>query len=146
MEYPATQFNNTLITHLQTALSDDLEAGQIRGRLDVSGDDPRGIIGIVCSTVDSGSHSGTVGRQLIDLSTTITIYTHLDEDADGTNFEGIVEKVITALETFSPSVTGWEIHYIQAPQSTPVSMLESVFRTQDFNFVSYLEKTYIEEI
>lgn len=86
---------NALVDHLRGLageFSRPVEPSQIRGMLDMSGQ-PRESLGVVVSGEDLGDHAGNTGRILVDVRLVCSVWSHIDEDADGILCDTLAEDV-----------------------------------------------------
>lgn len=110
---------------------------QIRAALDVSGE-PRGPYGIIVAAADLGGHGGLPGRVLVDVRVTITVFTHLDEDADGHRLDDLAAAVMETIPSIGVAVPGWHIRFPGVWQLDEATM-DDVFRTADITATLYLQ-------
>ena len=124
---PATQIRNAIVDHLRAeAQSFSLPAlpEQIRGKLDVSGA-PKGAWGIVVSAADLGDHGGNTGRVLVDIQPKITVFSHLEEDVDGSICDAISADVLELIQGIQYSLEGWYVAWNGNWTITEVTMTDS---------------------
>lgn len=111
---PAVQIKEGIVEHLRSfagsddGYSIDIPDTQIRGVLDVSGT-PKDIYGITVSAEDLGDHAGNTGRILVDIKPTITVFTHIEEDADGSLCDALASDVLSIMQSMSYSLDGWMV-------------------------------------
>ena len=108
---PAIQIRQCIISHLRARAQDfslPVLPEQIRGQLDVSGA-PKGAWGVIVSADDLGDHAGNTGRILVDIRPRIAIYSHLDEDADGTICDRVATDVMTIMDEIQYDMQGWMV-------------------------------------
>lgn len=111
---PAAQVKQFIIRHLRGVcggFSLPLPTEQVRGVLDVTGT-PKDAWGIVVDCEDLGDHGGMdTGRVLVDVRPTLTVYTHIDEDADGIMCDSLAAEALESVRTLAYSLSGWLCHY-----------------------------------
>jgi hypothetical protein len=111
MSSPAVQIKNALIDYLRNVAGNftlPIPAEQIRGILDISGT-PKDAYGIIVNCADLGDHFGNTGRVLVDCKPTICVYTHLDEDKDGTLLDSLAGDVLESVLGIMYSLDGWRV-------------------------------------
>ena len=86
----------------------DIPATQIRGILDLSGT-PKDVYGITVSAEDQGDWAGNTGRILVSIKPSITVFTHLDEDADGSLADSLVSDVLSIMQSIQYTLDGWTV-------------------------------------
>lgn len=86
----------------------DIPATQIRGILDLSGT-PKDVYGITVSAEDQGDWAGNTGRILVSIKPSITVFTHLDEDADGSLADSLVSDVLSIMQSIQYTLDGWYV-------------------------------------
>ena len=111
---PCQQVRWAIISHLQglcNEFSRPIPQTQIRAILDVSGE-PRDVCGIIVGCDNQGEHWGANnGGVLIDVQPRIICYTHINEDSDGSICNALVSDVITAMQTITYSLDGWDVKW-----------------------------------
>ncbi len=110
---PATQIKNAIVAHLRGAVNSytlPIPETQIRGILDLSGT-PRDIYGITVSTEDLGDHAGNTGRILVDVKATITIFSHLDEDVDGSLCDSLTSDTLQIMQSITYKLDDWVVYW-----------------------------------
>lgn len=109
---PGRQVKEAIIAHLKGlcgSFSNPIPETQIRGMLDLSGA-PRDAYGIIVSCADLGEHWGrNNGGVLIDVQPRIAVFTHLNDDADGSLCGALVSDVLAALRTMEYHLDGWKV-------------------------------------
>lgn len=111
MTAPALQIRNCIVDFLRLeagAFSLPVLPDQIRGMLDLSGT-PKGLYGITVSAEDLGDHAGNTGRILVDIKPSITIWSHLEEDADGYDCNTLVSDVLAIMQDITYGLDGWNV-------------------------------------
>ena len=124
---PAQQIRQAIIDHLKgnvALFSLPIPTEQIRGVLDVSGT-PKETYGIIVSANDLGNHSGFVGRVLVDIQAQISIYTHLNDDAEGKLADALASDVLDIMQSISYTLDGWCVSYNGNWMQTDASMMDS---------------------
>lgn len=87
-----------------------LDEGQIREVLDVSGQ-PKDLAGITVGVADKGDHPGCVGRVLVDVEPTVTIWTHINDDADGSLCNTIAGAVLADITSITYNCPSWKVAF-----------------------------------
>ena len=114
---PAIQIKEAIVAHLRSytgsnsesaGFSIDIPATQIRGILDLSGT-PKDVYGITVSAEDQGDWAGNTGRILVSIKPSITVFTHLDEDADGSLADSLVSDVLSIMQSIQYTLDGWYV-------------------------------------
>lgn len=110
---PATQVKNAIVAHLRGAVNSytlPIPETQIRGILDLSGT-PKDIYGITVSTEDLGDHAGNTGRILVDVKATITVFSHLDEDVDGSLCDSLASDTLQIMQSITYKLDDWVVYW-----------------------------------
>jgi hypothetical protein len=108
---PATQIKNAIVAHLQGMVGSytlPIPSTQIRGILDLSGT-PKDAYGITVSAVDEGDWNGAHERILIRITPTITVFTHLDEDIDGSLADSLVTDTLSIMQSIQYDLDGYYV-------------------------------------
>ena len=108
---PAIQIRQCIVEYLKARSQDfslPVLPENIRGTLDISGA-PKGAWGIIVSAEDMGDHAGNTGRVLVDIRPRITIYSHLEEDLDGTLCDRVASDVMTIMQSIEYEMQGWMV-------------------------------------
>ena len=109
---PEAQIKNAIIRHLHGVcggFSNPIPVEQIRGILDVSGT-PKDSYGIVVACDNLGEHWGANnGGVLIDVKPRIMVFTHINDDSDGTLCGALVSDVLEAMRGITYSLDGWHV-------------------------------------
>lgn len=109
---PARQVREAIVAHLRGlcgGFSNPIPPEQIRGMLDLSGS-PRDGYGIIVSCADLGEHWGrNNGGVLIDVQPRIAVFTHLNDDADGSLCGALVSDVLGAMRSMRYELDGWRV-------------------------------------
>lgn len=109
---PCQQIRSAIIAHLQGlcgGFARPIPQTQIRAILDVSGD-PKDSCGIVVGCDNLGEHWGANnGGRLIDVKPRICVFTHINEDADGSVCNALTSDVLVAIKTIVYDITGWQV-------------------------------------
>lgn len=111
MKAPAEQVKEAIVKHLQSqamAFSLPVVPDQIRGMLDLSGI-PKGVYGITVSAQDNGDWAGNTGRVLISIQPSIMVFSHLEEDLDGTICQQVITDVLSIMQSITYSLDGWQV-------------------------------------
>ena len=111
MKAPAEQVKEAIVKHLQSqamAFSLPVVPDQIRGMLDLSGT-PKGVYGITVSAEDGGDWAGNTGRVLISIKPSIIVFSHLEEDLDGTICQQVITDVLSIMQGIKYSLEGWQV-------------------------------------
>lgn len=106
---PATQIKEAIVAHLRGMIGSytlPIPQTQIRGILDLSGT-PKDVYGITINAEDLGDHAGNTGRVLVDIKPTITVFSHLDEDQDGTLCDSLASDTLTIMQSIQYKLDGW---------------------------------------
>lgn len=126
---PATQIKNAIVAHLRGAVNSytlPIPETQIRGILDLSGT-PKDVYGITVSTEDLGDHAGNTGRILVDIKATITVFSHLDEDVDGSLCDSLTSDTLDIMQGITYNLDGW-VSYWNGNWSVTDTMMDNSFR------------------
>ena len=110
---PATQIKEAIVAHLRGMIGSytlPIPETQIRGILDLSGT-PKDAYGITVGAEDLGDHAGNTGRILVDIRPTITVFSHLDEDQDGSLCDSLATDTLAIMQTISYSLDGWKVYW-----------------------------------
>lgn len=110
---PATQIKNAIVAHLRGAVNSytlPIPETQIRGILDLSGT-PKDVYGITVSTEDLGDHAGNTGRILVDVKATITVFSHLDEDVDGSLCDSLTSDTLQIMQSITYKLDDWVVYW-----------------------------------
>lgn len=111
---PAIQAKRQIVEFLRLnagGFSLPIPSEQIRAVLDVTAPD-RDAYGIVVGCEDLGDHDGwNTGRVLVDVRPSVTIYTHIDEDADGTLCDALASDALALMPSMQYTFDGWLCHY-----------------------------------
>lgn len=95
---------------------------QIRGMLDLSGT-PKDAYGIIVACDDLGEHGGMNNHGiLIDVRPRVLIFTHLNEDEDGSLCSSLVSDVLSCLRRLTYSLDGWHVAWTGNWATTPPVM------------------------
>jgi hypothetical protein len=111
MKAPAVQIRDAITDHLRTRAQEftlQVAPEQIRGILDLSGS-PRGVYGIVVSAEDLGDHAGNTGRVLVDIRPSITVFSHLEEDMDGSTCDTLATDALDIMQSIAYQLEGWQV-------------------------------------
>lgn len=110
---PATQIKEAIVAHLKGMIGSyslPIPETQIRGILDLSGT-PKDVYGITISAEDLGDHAGNTGRILVDIKPTITVFSHLDEDADGALCDALTSDTLDIMQSIQYHLDGWHVYW-----------------------------------
>lgn len=125
---PEIQVKEAIIAHLRGLCggwSNPLPETQIRGILDVSGA-PKDAYGVVVACDNLGEHWGANNHGiLIDVKPRILIYTHLNDDADGTLCGALVSDTLMAMVGIKYRLDGWQVAWNGNWSAGETAMVES---------------------
>lgn len=110
---PATQIKNAIVAHLRGAVNSytlPIPETQIRGILDLSGT-PKDVYGITVNVEDLGDHAGNTGRILVDVKATITVFSHLDEDVDGSLCDSLTSDTLQIMQSITYKLDDWVVYW-----------------------------------
>jgi len=140
MNSPAPFIRDFLIQSLQLSLESLLPPSQVRGQLDVSGE-MRGTEGAVVSASDKGGHNGLPGRILVDADVSICVFTHLDDDTDGSRLDELVSAVFGALPSIAyPQFPGWRVTFPGIWQASSPQIMDDSYRQQTLTATIFTQK------
>lgn len=111
MKAPAIQIKEAIVAHLQGMVGDythPIPTTQIRGILDLSGT-PKDAYGITVNATDEGDWTGAHERILIRIVPTITVFTHLDEDMDGSLADSLVTDTLSIMQSIEYQLDGYVV-------------------------------------
>ena len=111
MKAPAIQIKEAIVAHLQGMVGDythPIPTTQIRGILDLSGT-PKDAYGITINATDEGDWTGAHERILIRIVPTITVFTHLDEDMDGSLADSLVTDTLSIMQSIEYQLDGYQV-------------------------------------
>lgn len=112
---PAAQVKSIIINYLRGVCGDfslPIESTMIRGMLDASGE-LKQAWGILVACEDLGDHAGNTNRILVDVRPSITVYTHINEDAEGTLAESLATEVQFYITSCNyAELEGWECNWV----------------------------------
>lgn len=111
MKAPAVQIKEAIVAHLKGMIGSyslPIPEEQIRGILDLSGT-PKDIYGITISAEDLGDHAGNTGRRLVDIKPSIVVFSHLDEDIDGTLCDALTSDTLSIMQSIQYHLEGWYV-------------------------------------
>ena len=111
MKAPATQVKEAIVSHLRgvcNSFTMPIPQEQCRGILDLTGT-PRDAYGIVVGCEDLGDHAGNTGRILVDVKPVITVFTHLNEDEDGSLCDSLAADALDAMTGIQYALDGWRV-------------------------------------
>lgn len=127
---PAVQIREAIVAHLRGMIGSyslPIPETQIRGILDLTGT-PKEAYGITISAEDLGDHAGNTGRRLVDIKPTVTVFSHLDEDADGVLCDALASDTLEILESIVYALDGWYVAWNGNWQIADTTM-NGAFRT-----------------
>lgn len=107
IEAPADQIAAAIVAGLQGGVA-AADAGQIRRALDLSGE-YKGACGIVVNVADLGAFENVPNRALISVEATVTCYSHLEADLDGSALRQVVAQAMNALASLTYALQGWAV-------------------------------------
>lgn len=108
---PALQVKEAIVAHLQGRIGDytlPIPSTQIRGILDVSGT-PRDAYGITVGAEDQGDWNGAMERILIRIQPTITVFSHIEEDPDGSQADSLAGDTLEIMRTMEYNLDGYVV-------------------------------------
>ena len=109
---PDAQVKEAIVAYLRGVcgtFSNPIPVEQIRGLLDVSGT-PKDAYGIVVGCDNLGEHWGANNRGiLIDVKPRIVVFTHINDDSDGSLCDALVSDVMEAMRRIEYSLDGWHV-------------------------------------
>ena len=125
---PEAQIKEAVVAHLRGlcgGFANPIPETQIRGLLDVSGT-PKDAYGVVVACDNLGEHWGANNRGiLIDAKPRIVIYTHINEDSDGSLCDALVSDVLMAMVGMKYSLDGWKVAWGGNWTASECTMVES---------------------
>ena len=125
---PARQVMEAIVAYLRGVSggwSNPIPQTQIRGLLDVSGT-PKDAYGIIVECDDLGEHGGrNNGGILIDVKPRVLIFTHLNEDSDGSLCAALVSDALESLRALEYDLDGWHVAWKGNWSASPPVMAES---------------------
>ena len=111
---PCQQIRQAIIAHLRGlcgGFARPIPQTQIRGILDLSGE-PKDSAGIIVSCDHLGQHGGGDQKgRLIDVSPRIVVFSHLNDDSDGSICNALVNDVLVAMQSMTYTLTGWLVKW-----------------------------------
>lgn len=149
MKEPAPQIQQCLIDLLRQAAIPSVDPDDIRGTLDTSGR-PKGFTGCTVHAVDRGNHNGIPGRILVDVEVDIDVYSHVNEDADGSICSNAVSFIRPLLPSLSdmgndwtlPPLENWRVRYPGNWETTgPVLSPDAAYRVYTISATLFLQNT-----
>lgn len=108
---PAIQIKEAIVAHLQGMIGSytlPIPSTQIRGILDLSGT-PKDAYGITVSATDEGDWNGAHERILIRIVPSITVFTHLEEDQDGSLADSLVTDTLSIMQSIQYNLEGYYV-------------------------------------
>lgn len=126
---PAELVRDAIVSHLASQLG--LTEGQVRGVLDVSGK-PKDEKGCVVACSDQGDHPGCAGRVLVDVRPTVVVFTHLEQDPDGSVCDALAASVLSSMQSITYSISGWSVAWTGSWQVTEATM-DGSFRQESLS-------------
>ena len=107
-EDPASQIQQALVDEMRLRPPRGIDPQQIRSSLDMSGQ-LKGFMGVTVSASDLGGHDGMPGRILADVKVRVMVWTHVDEDMDGSLCDGLASDVRRLLPTLNDNGDDWTL-------------------------------------
>lgn len=126
---PAVQIRDAIVRHLRGMIGSyalPIPETQIRGTLDLSGT-PKEAYGITVSAEDMGDHAGNTGRVLVDIQPRITVFSHLDEDVDGTLCDSLASDTLEIMQSITYALDGWYVAW-RGNWSITETTMDNAFR------------------
>lgn len=126
---PATQVKNAIVAHLRGAVASytlPIPETQIRGILDVTGT-PKDVYGITVNVEDEGDWAGNTNRILVRIHPTITVFSHIDEDPDGSLCDSLTSDTLQIMQDIQYGLDGWIVSWNGAWAVTD-TVMDSSFR------------------
>lgn len=111
MKAPAIQIKEAIVAHLRGMIGEyslPIPDTQIRGILDLSGT-PKDAYGLTVSATDEGDWTGAHERVLIRITPTITVFTHLEEDQDGSLADSLVTDTLSIMQSIQYNLEGYHV-------------------------------------
>ncbi len=122
---PSRQVREAIVAYLQGVCggwSNPIPQTQIRGLLDLSGT-PKDAYGVIVACDDLGEHGGRNNNGvLIDVKPRVLVFTHLNEDADGSLCAALVSDVLESLRALEYDLDGWHVAWNGNWAATPPVM------------------------
>jgi hypothetical protein len=134
MTAPATQIKEAIVAHLRGMIASytmPIPETQIRGLLDLSGT-PKDAYGITVGAEDLGDHAGNTGRILVDIRPNIVVFSHLDEDPDGSLCDALAADTLAIMQSIQYCLDGWVVAWNGNWQLTDTQM-DNSFRQITLN-------------
>ena len=138
---PATQIKNAIVAHLRGAVNSytlPIPETQIRGILDLSGT-PKDVYGITVNVEDEGDWAGNTGRILVRIKPTITIFSHLDEDVDGSLCDSLTSDTLQIMQSITYNLDGWIVSWNGNWQVTD-TVMDNSFRQNVLTTILQINK------
>lgn len=111
IDNPSKEVAEAIVAFLRArAASMGIPEDQIRERLDMSGQ-PKELAGITVAVEDRGDHPGCVGRILVDVQPSITCWSHLNDDADGSLCANMAGSVMAAMQEVDYHLPDWRVAF-----------------------------------
>lgn len=126
---PAVQIRDAIVRHLRGMIGSyslPIPETQIRGILDLTGT-PKEAYGITISAEDLGDHAGNTGRVLVDIQPRITVFSHLDEDVDGTLCDSLASDTLEIMQSITYALDGWYVAW-RGNWSITETTMDNAFR------------------
>lgn len=148
-EDPARQIQTALIGEMRLRPPCGIDPQQIRAKLDTSGE-LKGFCGITVSVSDLGGHDGMPGRILVDVKVRVMVWTHVDEDMDGSLCDDLASDVRRLLPTLNdngddwtlPPLDGWAVRFPGIVQTgEPELSDDGAFRVKELSTTMFLQNT-----
>lgn len=139
---PCQQVRHAIVRHLRGlcgGFARPIPETQVRGILDVSGE-PKDSAGVVVACADLGEHWGASNRRiLVDVNPRVVVFTHINEDADGSVCNALVSDVRQALQGLDYSLDGWRVAWV-GNWTTGEYTLDGSFRQCELSATMPLQK------
>ena len=152
-EDPARQVQQALINEMRLRPPCGIDPSQIRAKLDTSGE-MKGFSGITVSVSDLGGHDGLPGRILVDVKVRVMVWTHVDEDKDGSLCDDLASETMRLMPTLNdnnddwilPPLDGWAVRFpgnIQTDE--PELSADGAYRVKEISTTMFLQNLNLGE-
>lgn len=112
---PCQEIRHAILSHLRGlcgGFSRPIPQTQIRAILDISGE-PRDSVGVIVGCENAGEHWGANNHGiLMDVRPRLVVFSHLNDDSDGSICNALVNDVVHAMQSIDYSdVKGWRVKW-----------------------------------